>query len=1067
MPDQPGPTPPQGFLFDQWSRYAAAAEGVRALAPAGGTVLDVGCGESMLLGSFLPEHELSYLDPLLQARDGEHTGNGTIVGKPLDAASVPDDSYDVVVCVDVLEHVPAEARQRFVAQMVRASRLGVVIAAPFADVGEARRTDDIVHLAYHAKHGRDYDWLHEHELYGLPRLGDVEQQLRGDGLQVARFGNGHTPWLQDLLSLHVVLLDRAEHTPLLREMGDRFAEQLLRFDHLEPTYRQVVIAGRDAPTAPPHAPDDRATREAAREAWHRFRTWADARLSSYADQLVAQRDGTLEQLTLLRRRLDQANEQVACWREEIDEARTALDEANAELAQLRAAPSQAVDDLEAMQNSLSWRVTGPLRLALRLPGASARVVRKGLIALANRGARSKLADRWRWPLKVAFFAVFRPLLKDSREYADFLAAKRWRNRPAPPHVADVEPPHATLPDVIVFGVIDWHLRTQRPQHLAVELARRGHRVLYLSPAFQSSTQPGYQLDVVHERPRIHQVRLHTNRPTSIYEDVPPPVVSAFLIGGLRKLLGDVSLSTCIALVDHPCWIDLVEQVPRCLRIYDCMDNHHGFEDSGAGLPRAEQRLLHKSDAVIVTSNHIERDIAPQHDSVHMVRNACAPDDFAAATAAPPDGRRPVVGYFGAIAAWFDVDLVEAVARALPEVDFLLVGDDTAGVQKRLQHVRNVRFTGEVAYALLPEHLRLMDVLLIPFVINQLTLATNPVKAYEALAAGKPVVATPMPELIETDVRPFVRIGEDAEGIATALRAALADAHDPDAMAQRVAFARRQTWAHRAEALLEAVAAAPRPKVCVVVVSWNGLELTRRCVHSVLDDPMACELDVVVVDNDSQDDTPAWLDEIEQHPRVRVIRNDDNLGFAAACNQGLEAGATHDPDLLVILNNDLVVTPGWAWTLHHHLQDHPDVGLIGPVTNNIGNEAKIATSYTSVDEMLGEQRALTGRVAGQTFDIPVLAFFCVAMPFDVYRQVGGLDENFGQGFFEDDDYCQRVRGIGRRIVCAEDVFIHHELSASFDKIDQEARRRLFERNKAYYESKWGPWQRHEYRSRNSG
>ena len=100
-------------------------------------------------------------------------------------------------------------------------------------------------------------------------------------------------------------------------------------------------------------------------------------------------------------------------------------------------------------------------------------------------------------------------------------------------------------------------------------------------------------------------------------------------------------------------------------------------------------------------------------------------------------------------------------------------------------------------------------------------------------------------------------------------------------------------------------------------------------------------------------------------------------------------------------------------------------------------------------------------------LPVLAFFCVAMPLDVYRSVGGLDENFGTGFFEDDDYCQRVRALDRRLVCAEDVFVHHELSASFDRIDQGERQRLFERNKEYYESKWGPWQRHEYRPRPKG
>src|SRR5690606_30469937 len=149
-----------------------------------------------------------------------------------------------------------------------------------------------------------------------------------------------------------------------------------------------------------------------------------------------------------------------------------------------------------------------------------------------------------------------------------------------------------------------------------------------------------------------------------------------------------------------------------------------------------------------------------------------------------------------------------------------------------------------------------------------------------------------------------------------------------------------------------------------------------------------------------------------------------------------------------LNNDIVVTPGWTASLHRHLRHDPSIGLIGPVTNNIGNEAKIDTAYENLLDMPSEQRSLTGHKAGRTFEIPVLAFFCVAMPRDVYQSVGPLDENFGTGFFEDDDYCQRVRALDRRIVCAEDVFVHHELSASFGKMPDQQRQELFDRNKAY-------------------
>ena len=82
--------------------------------------------------------------------------------------------------------------------------------------------------------------------------------------------------------------------------------------------------------------------------------------------------------------------------------------------------------------------------------------------------------------------------------------------------------------------------------------------------------------------------------------------------------------------------------------------------------------------------------------------------------------------------------------------------------------------------------------------------------------------------------------------------------------------------------------------------------------------------------------------------------------------------------------------------------------------------------------------------------------------DVYDRIGGLDEDFGRGFFEDDDYCRRVELIALRVICAEDVFVHHHLSASFSKLDEEKRDELFRRNRAIYERKWGKWVPHVYR-----
>jgi GT2 family glycosyltransferase len=161
----------------------------------------------------------------------------------------------------------------------------------------------------------------------------------------------------------------------------------------------------------------------------------------------------------------------------------------------------------------------------------------------------------------------------------------------------------------------------------------------------------------------------------------------------------------------------------------------------------------------------------------------------------------------------------------------------------------------------------------------------------------------------------------------------------------------------------------------------------------------------------------------------------------------------------MLNNDTYVTPGWVRTLYQHLKSDDTIGLIGPVTNNIGNEAKIDVHYNNMSEMHDISRKYTHNNLGKTFEIITAAFYCVMLPRATYEKIGPLDEIFGLGFFEDDDYCRRVEAAGLRIVCAEDVFIHHHLSASFLKLDKNIRKSLFNENKKKYEEKWGKWLPH--------
>lgn len=484
---------PAGFLFDQWSRYDAAARAIRAILPDGGSVLDVGCGEQMLLGSFLPEHQLTYLDPLLAGRDGEH-----VIGRHLTADTVPNGDFDVVVCVDALEHIPPGARRGFLEQIVRASKRGVVIAAPFADVGDAQGTDDVVNEAYRVKHGHDYSWLREHEEFGLPDLADTCAQLTDAGLKLTTFGNGHTPWLKKLLAAHVLHLDSPENMQVLRDIGDRFARDLMPLDHLEPTYRRIIVADRIAAPAVSLPP---VSEQAGAAAWQAFEPWVNAQVSLHVDQLArtsreAHAQAAHKQLAHVKQVAElraQTNAEITQLRAESEQLREEGRASRRRADDATAAFQAARTDNDAIKRSWSWRLSVPVRVVGSAAGYIITKARGATLRVAQWCAQSLVPESLRWPIKNAFFTALRPLLKNSREYVDFLEAKRWRDRPAPPPVTVIAPPHNSLPDVLVFGVIDWQLRIQRPQQLALELARRGHRVLYLSPSFVHTKLPGYAI----------------------------------------------------------------------------------------------------------------------------------------------------------------------------------------------------------------------------------------------------------------------------------------------------------------------------------------------------------------------------------------------------------------------------------------------------------------------------------------------------------------------------------------------------------------------------------------------
>lgn len=247
-----------------------------------------------------------------------------------------------------------------------------------------------------------------------------------------------------------------------------------------------------------------------------------------------------------------------------------------------------------------------------------------------------------------------------------------------------------------------------------------------------------------------------------------------------------------------------------------------------------------------------------------------------------------------------------------------------------------------------------------------------------------------------------------------------------------------------------------PKVSVVLLSYEGLHLIQDCLYSI--EKIGCypNMDLIIVDNGSSQPVKDFLRSYKaRFPKIKLILHPENTGFAKGTNLGL---AQAEGDYVVLLNNDTFVTRGWLQAMLTHFRDNPKLGLLGPVTNSIANEAKIKIHYTDMLDM--QEKAFAYTQANQELlSTKMLAFFCTMMPKAVLDQCGLLSEEYSLGMFEDDDYCKRALKAGYEIAIAKDVFVHHYESASMSKNKWKVQEDLLERNLQIFEGHWGAWKDH--------
>jgi hypothetical protein len=359
--------------------------------------------------------------------------------------------------------------------------------------------------------------------------------------------------------------------------------------------------------------------------------------------------------------------------------------------------------------------------------------------------------------------------------------------------------------IVVFPIIPWEFRWQRPQQIVSRFAKNGYTVIFVSMSvsakgrtYKNEMDAGKDVKLGKLSDNIFQIWLSTDGKVNLYHDKLTDKDVGNLEQGLAAILHSIETKRKYYLIQFPGWTKVALSLRKKLGgkiIFDCMDDHSGFSNNTDDAIKMEGRLIKEADMVITTSQKLYDKAKSLTDDVIMVKNGT---DFEFFTHLSPNDQldgisHPIIGYYGAISDWFDAELVEYAAKSHPDWNFVLIGSTVGCDTSRLEKLSNVRLLGEKPYRELPGFLFYFDVCTIPFKVTPLTLATNPVKFYEYLSSGKPMVSVKLPELVP--YQELCYLSNTKEEFVEMIGKALSEKGE-ELKQRRIEFARNNSWDQR-------------------------------------------------------------------------------------------------------------------------------------------------------------------------------------------------------------------------------------------------------------------------------
>jgi glycosyltransferase involved in cell wall biosynthesis len=362
--------------------------------------------------------------------------------------------------------------------------------------------------------------------------------------------------------------------------------------------------------------------------------------------------------------------------------------------------------------------------------------------------------------------------------------------------------------VIFLPMSDWHVRFQRSQQFALRLGEAGFRVLYLNPhlgrEFRKVPDRSKAAEIRQLRDNVWELHVHLLREPVFHHRLLSSEEQFILAEALEAAGEKLGFERAVQIISFPVWggtaLTLRERLGWPI-LYDCHDFIGGFSRIAPSIVQTEPSIIGASDVGLFSSETLmDLNKALQPERV-LIRNGVDRSFIREDREARKCDGVQSVTYVGSLDDWIDVPAIEAAAREHSSVVFRLFGRvESAGI-KCLEQYSNVHLEGECPHSQVADILEQSSAAIIPFKLNHLTRAVDPIKAYEYLALGLPVISSELPELDR--FRDLMYIYRTPAEFCSAIGAALAERDEKMSRRRRAAIL-RETWEERTDALVQQI-----------------------------------------------------------------------------------------------------------------------------------------------------------------------------------------------------------------------------------------------------------------------